>query len=338
MKIHILFSFREKSWGGGNQFLKTLRQEFRRTNRYAESLEYANVILFNSHHDISRVVRLRRTHSDITFLHRLDGPLGIVRGTGPTLDQAICQANMLLADGTIFQSQWSQEANKSIHEGITVLPYTLIPNAPDPAVFRPKSRVYDSSSPMKVIITSWSSNMRKGFSCYQFLDEHHDPRRLSISFVGNSPIKFKKIKMSPPVDSKSIAERLRQHDTYLTASQTDPCSNSLLEALHCGLPAVARDDGGHPELIGGSGVLFRDDFEVIDALEVLRRNYDGYSSKISVGSISEVADAYCNFASLVQNRRTSKSSISLWDASKLLLQLEHSYKRKILSLLDLIAP
>ena len=45
--------------------------------------------------------------------------------------------------------------------------------------------------------------------------------------------------------------------SYLAPSCDDPCSNALLEALACGLPAAYRDSGGHPELVGEGGLPFR---------------------------------------------------------------------------------
>ena len=51
---------------------------------------------------------------------------------------------------------------------------------------------------------------------------------------------------------------LRAHDVYLAASRDDPCSNALLEALACGLPAAFLRSGGHPELVGEGGIGFDD--------------------------------------------------------------------------------
>ena len=48
MKIHILYLFKDGPWGGGNQFLKALRNEFIKMNFYEEIPEKADVILFNS--------------------------------------------------------------------------------------------------------------------------------------------------------------------------------------------------------------------------------------------------------------------------------------------------
>ena len=53
-------------------------------------------------------------------------------------------------------------------------------------------------------------------------------------------------------------------------SQDDPCSNSLIEALHCGLPAIVLNSGGHPEIIGNAGVKFKNRKEIIEAIEAAK--------------------------------------------------------------------
>ena len=82
-----------------------------------------------------------------------------------------------------------------------------------------------------------------------------------------------------------VARLLREHDVYLAASRDDPCSNALLEALACGLPAAYLDSGGHPELVGEGGVPFRSAEDVPDALTSLAADLDGFRSHIRVPSL-----------------------------------------------------
>lgn len=59
MKIHILYNFKDGAWGGGNQFLKALQKYFIKGGFYTESPEDADVILFNSHHELKSVLKLK---------------------------------------------------------------------------------------------------------------------------------------------------------------------------------------------------------------------------------------------------------------------------------------
>ena len=74
--------------------------------------------------------------------------------------------------------------------------------------------------------------------------ENLDPAPLRVTFVGQQPQRFERIRHVGPVDSHGVARLLREHDAYLAASRDDPCSNALLEALACGLPAVYLDERG----------------------------------------------------------------------------------------------
>ena len=102
--------------------------------------------------------------------------------------------------------------------------------------------------------TSWSDNPRKGADVLAWLDRHLDRDRFDLMFVGRLPARLEHIRTVGPLDSRALADVLRDADLYLAASRDDPCSNALLEALACGLPAAFRRSGGHPELVGDAGM------------------------------------------------------------------------------------
>ena len=105
---------------------------------------------------------------------------------------------------------------------------------------------------MRLIASSWSDNPRKGVGILQWLDRRPDPRAFELTFLGNTQVTFERIRVVAPVPSVRVAEILRAHDVYLAPSRDDPCSNALLEALACGLPAAYLRSGGHPELVDPS--------------------------------------------------------------------------------------
>jgi glycosyltransferase involved in cell wall biosynthesis len=93
-----------------------------------------------------------------------------------------------------------------------------------------------------------------------------------------------------------MSRLLKEHDIFITASENDPCSNSLIEAMHCGLPAVALNSGGHPEIIKKGGELFNKKEEIIPALNKIISNYSYYQEKIELPGILEVAKSYKDFS------------------------------------------
>ena len=96
----------------------------------------------------------------------------------------------------------------------------------------------------------------------------------------------------PPVPSEELGEILREHDVYITASQNDPCSNAVVEALACGLPVLYLNDGGHPELVGLGGLPFNGHEEALRQLDRLVVDYESFQRLIVVPTLREVSSKY----------------------------------------------
>ncbi len=328
MKIHILYDFVDGPYGGGNQFLKALRAEFQRLGVYANEPGEAEIYLFNGNpvsqfNLVGHLHNIRLKCPDKVYLFRLDGPTSLIRGRGKYYDlllKGICDTYM---DGIVFQSEWCRTKNKEL-TGITARNEMVIHNAPDRTIFNPMGRVsFSKDRKVRIIATSWSSNLRKGFAVYRYLDNHLDWSRYDMTFVGNSPFEFKHIRWMKPQPSAALAQLLRQHDIYLTASQNDPCSNSLLEALNCGLPALALNDGGHPELIGNGGLLFERMEEVPEKLATLVASYETFQRALLVNDIGTVALRYLDFGHAVRIGCTGCKVLNLRDS----LALRFRYRR-----------
>lgn len=296
MKIHILYNFQEGPTGGGNQFLKALKGEWQRQGIYEENLEKADIVLFNSHHCLKQVFWAKKKFPQKIFIHRIDGPIQLYRGKDQAVDNIIFKTNKLLADGVVFQSNWSKKENCKLHQYFSKYEKVIF-NAPDQTIFNKVSKKdFKLQWKIKLIAVSWSDNFKKGFNLYQYLDEHLDFKKYEMSFVGNSPVVFKNIKIIKPVLSRELANILKQNDIYITASQKDPCSNSLIEALSCGLPATVLNDGGHPELLQKGGELFTGQKDIIEKIEKVAQNYYFYQKNLPEFFLDKVAREYFNFA------------------------------------------
>ena len=95
-------------WGGGNQFLKALKYTFEAKGYYENDPIQADAFLFNSHHNLKKVIKLKRKYPNKIFIHRVDGPMAYRGRSGKKIDKQIFRINSLLADGTVFQSEWSR--------------------------------------------------------------------------------------------------------------------------------------------------------------------------------------------------------------------------------------
>lgn len=90
-------------------------------------------------------------------------------------------------------------------------------------------------------------------------------------------------------------EYLAQSDIFIHSSKGEGCSNAILEAMYMGLPIIASDTGGTPEIVGDNAILFRyqNVTELHDALKkvtddenlremMAEKSYEIASSRFSV--------------------------------------------------------
>ena len=101
---------------------------------------------------------------------------------------------------------------------------------------------------IRLISSSWSTNARKGFDAYQYLDENLDFSQFEYQFIGRAPAPFKNIKLIDAVPSAELGQYLRNADIFIFTSWRESASNALLEAINCGLPVIYyADSGGNKE-------------------------------------------------------------------------------------------
>jgi glycosyltransferase involved in cell wall biosynthesis len=291
--LAVFHAFAASPSGGGHQFLRALLRELE-VRGLAIELDTVSAgtpaCLFNSFNfDFARLRRFAGRGA--RMVHRVDGPIGVYRGFDDGTDARIAAINAELADATVFQSRYSLHAHREL--GYDLRAPVVIPNAVDPAIFHPPAaREPLEGRKMRLIATSWSDNPRKGGDTLAWLDRNLDHARYELTFAGRAPAAFEHVRVVGPLDSAALGELLRTQDAYVAPSRDDPCSNALLEALACGLPAAYRDSGGHPELVGDGGLPFDDDDELGDVLDRLLVELDARRVAISTHPIARVADLY----------------------------------------------
>ena len=292
-EISIFHAFHKPPYGGSNQFLLALRDELRDCgfrvgeNHIAPRTKSCilNAFAFDSH------LLRRKRRSGCRVLHRVDGPVGTYRGTDHTVDQQVADLNAEFADTTVFQSQYSYAANLALD--LQFKSPVIISNAANPRIFNRLGRVpFGRDRKIRLISSSWSSNPNKGAASYRELESLLDWDKFEYTFVGRTEVQFDSIRTLDPVPSDGLADLLRQHDVYVTASLHDPCSNAVIEALTCGLPVIYVNSGGHAELVADAGYPFSHVTEIPDLLDRLVDEYETRQSRIQLPSLSDVANQY----------------------------------------------
>ncbi len=291
--------FTPPPWGGGNQFMLALKGEAERlgyeTTINGEGPPADGHVVNSVQFDIEKFER-QVVPGQARVVHRIDGPISVLRGTPESLDQdrRCFEFNARHATSTVVQSWHTMRALAEL--GFEPVRPTLIHNACDPAIFHPPvdgdAPPHEPGRRIKVIATCWSPSPGKGAAIYEWMGWHLDPSRFELTFVGNCPARLHNWTMLPALPSEPLAALLRTQDVYVTASRNDPCSNALIEAMSCGLPALYLDSGGHPELAGMGGLAFRYPREIPAKLANLARHRAAYARLLTPASLEGVARAY----------------------------------------------
>ena len=299
--LALLHEFHKPPYGGGNQFLMALRKELVRQGVSVGEApgRRTRAMMMNSFNfDATRARRFRRMFPRLRIVHRLAGPIGTYRGTDIDVDRRTQALNAELADATIFISDYSFRKYREL--GLDYKCPTVIRNTVDADIFNPKDRVAPPNGMRKVrlIATAWSDNPRKGGPLLAWLDEHMPRNRYELTFVGRTKTVFKHANVIDAIPSEMLADILREQDIYIAPSQDDPCSNALLEALACGLPAAFLESGGHPELVGSAGEPFHGPDDILQALDRIASDIRGYRARIRITPMADVAERYSEVLSL----------------------------------------
>ena len=99
---------------------------------------------------------------------------------------------------------------------------------------------------------------------------------MNLQIIGNLEIKNKNYSRIA-VSHSEMQTLYKQSDIFLFPAKDEACSNALIEAQACGLPILALNSGGNPELILDSGETFNDVQEMISGLDKIIKNYEIYS-------------------------------------------------------------
>jgi glycosyltransferase involved in cell wall biosynthesis len=294
MRVGLWHEFHKPPYGGGNQFMMALKRALEnlgasvRTNSASPAID---VHLCNSAWFDAALLDRARRGGKIRMLHRIDGPVGVYRGGDMAEDDRILALNGKFASATVMQSAWC--LRKTLELGYEPRRPVIVHNAVDGRIFNPAGaarRARDGK--LRLVATSWSDNPRKGGPFYMQLEQAIDWGRFEFAFIGRTQEQFSRIRHVGPLPSGALAGALRAADVYVTASRNEPCSNALLEALACGLPALYLDDGSHGELVGQGGLPFRDVEEFLRNLDRIAADYEAFRSCVWVDSMVEIARRY----------------------------------------------
>jgi glycosyltransferase involved in cell wall biosynthesis len=301
--LSLFHEFRPPPAGGGHQTLRAVLGELERRGVRVELQTISpssQAVLFNSFNfDFDRLELLARRSDGVRMVHRVGAVTSLYRGFDDGTDARVGELNRRLADATIAISHATIEMYRQI--GIELVAPRVIYNGCDPRIFNPIGRApFSRSRKIRLIASSWSDNPNKGGPTFRWLDRNLDWDRFEFTFVGNVGESFEHISRVPPVPSRELADLLRAHDVFVTATAHDAYSNALVEALSCGLPAIYLESGGSGEAVKEAGLGFRRDDEIPELLDRLVDEYEERQAAISLPTLENVVDDYLEVLGLEQ--------------------------------------
>ena len=291
--VSILREFKKPPYGGGNQFMLALKGGFEDlgvtvvNNKIGKNID---AYIFDSAWLDKKLLKKLRKIENPLIAHRIDGPIQLYRGSDRSADEEIFELNKEFAAVTVIQSEFTLKNLLALN--YNPINPVIIYNAVNPSIFFSEPQAEKHVGKIKIVSASWSDNPNKGGATYKWLDDNLDFNKIEYTFVGRIKEKLNNIKLIPPVDSEKLAQILRKQDIYITASENDPCSNSLIEGLACGLPAIYRNSGGHPELVKDAGLPFERPEDIPSQIDKLSENYESYRSNIKINTITDIAKHY----------------------------------------------
>ena len=306
-KVYIVVNNLTTQLSGGFSFLNYLSYKLKKKKLLSNNLKNANIILINSHHNFLKIIFLKFLNFNKIFVQRIDGPISKYTSINDYRDKLAYLINNYVVDATIYQSNWSKKKLK-FKSNIN----TIIRNSADDRFFFKRKNIKKINN--SIIISSWSANVNKGFLFYKFLDENLNFKKYKVNFVGNSNFKFKNIKVFKKMNKKKLSNFLCRHKVYITGSKNDPCSNSLIEAISCGLVPLAFNSGGHPEIINQRNLIFRNKKNLLEKIKFIfnKKNYLNYKKNLKkTDAIDEYIDFFNHLSFLYKNEEIQLKKVNL---------------------------
>ena len=176
--------------------------------------------------------------------------------------ESIARLNTLV-DVTVFQSHFAKENMSPI---LSCPRWRVIHNGVDPTAFSADGPAPPLEGRPRVLHVSWSVGESKRLDRIAGLLDAL-PREARVYLVGRqgeAGLPFlgdPRVRVLGVKNREEVASLMRGSDFLFFASEFDPCPNTVIEAMACGLPVLYHPSGGTVELVGDAGVPFSGSLE-----------------------------------------------------------------------------
>ncbi len=183
------------------------------------------------------------------------------------------------------------------------LPHNLIPNSLDTAVFKPYNKIearkqFGLPQDKKIVLFVAESvqDRRKGLFCLLDAMKYIDMKDVFLATIGELSIIGEDIKSLGFIkDPETLAKAYNCADVFVVPSLEDNLPNTVMEAMACGVPVVAFNVGGIPDMIqdNENGLLatLEDNKELAQKITYLIEN-EAERTRISQACFQTIRERY----------------------------------------------
>ena len=277
-----------EAWGGGAHFITNL-YEYLQLKGYRITFDLRDspdlIFMFDPRPDglnfagIDQIAEYK-SKAQCRVVTRVNDTDSARPKDAPWRDQAFIKCAKV-SDHLIFISEWVKQYHEN--NGLKAEKSSIIYNGCNNKIFY-KKNLSEPQRPIKLVTHHWSSNAMKGFDLYSELGKILPQQEYSFEFIGrwNSEYSSKNINLVEPLYGASLAEELRKHDIYITASKNEACGMHHIEAASCGLPVLYHlSGGGICEIAQRHGLGFNSVESCLASLEKIRNEYSSFYESIN---------------------------------------------------------
>ena len=326
MRIAVGTIPRNDSFGGGNQFARTLGRALREKNHHVfNDLSDPNLDIIviteprlwlqaSAFGPLEVTRYLKKINPEAIVIHRIN-ECDERKGT-KTVNKQLVLANTI-ADHTVYISAYLSD----VFRGYSLTrKNSVIRNGADKDIFQFKRKTSPSNGQkMRIVTHHWSPNWNKGWDIYKLIDDSINPDLYEFHYIGNKPsnIQTKNIIFHDPCANEELSRLLSDNHIYLTASINEPAGMHHIEGAAVGLPLVFRESGALPEYCMGYGEGFSDIESAWEAIRKIETNFINYAarmqayparSKIMVDQYLELFEKLMSDKHRIMKNRESRTS------------------------------